>query len=56
VFVVDNGIVRLRPVELGQRNDVEGQVLDGLTAGEHVVMHPPDTLIDGAQVAMRGDE
>jgi HlyD family secretion protein len=54
VFVVDAGLARLQPVELGQRNDVDGQVLDGLTAGERVVLHPPDTLVDGAQVAMRG--
>ena len=50
VFVVENGHARLRTVELGQRNDDAGQILNGLQAGQTVVLHPPDTLADGTRV------
>jgi len=52
-FVIDGDLVRLQPVQLGQRNDVEGQVLGGLVPGQTVVLHPPDTLADGARVNVR---
>ena len=44
---------RLQRVLLGQRNDREAQVLEGLSEGQTVVLHPPDTLIDGARVTLR---
>ena len=53
VFVVENERARLQTLELGQRNDLEGQVLKGLAEGQHVVLHPPDTLTDGARVRVR---
>jgi len=53
-FVVDHGRARLQPVQLGQRNDREGQSLKGLSEGQSVVLFPPDTLTDGARVALRG--
>jgi hypothetical protein len=40
-------------VELGQRNNDEGQILRGLEAGQAIVLHPRDTLTDGARVAER---
>jgi hypothetical protein len=40
-------------VQLGQRNDVDAQVIKGLSPGQTVVLHPPDTLMDGARVTMR---
>lgn len=54
VFVVDNGVARLQPVELGQRNQSVGQILGGLSAGQTLVLHPPDTLADGMRVTVRG--
>jgi HlyD family secretion protein len=54
VFVVENGRARLQLVELGQRNNEEGQILGGLDAGQAIVLHPPDTLADGAEVVERG--
>jgi HlyD family secretion protein len=53
VFVTDTGRARLRQVELGQRNDAEGQVLNGLDEGSTVVLHPPDILEDGARIRER---
>jgi HlyD family secretion protein len=52
-FLVEGDQVRLQPVELGQRNDVDGQVLKGLSPDQTVVLHPPDTLMDGARIAVR---
>jgi HlyD family secretion protein len=52
-FLVDAEQARLQPVELGQRNDVEGQVLKGLSPQQTVVLHPPDTLMDGARISVR---
>jgi HlyD family secretion protein len=55
VFVVEDEQARLRPVELGQRNDDDGQIISGLDAGAVVVLHPPDTLTDGMRVTVRQD-
>src|SRR5678816_3500282 len=41
VFRVDNGVARLQPVRLGERNDVEGQILEGVSEGQSLVLHPP---------------
>jgi HlyD family secretion protein len=52
-FVVEAGRARTQLVELGHRNAAEAQVLGGLTLGEAVVLHPPDTLTDGVRVTSR---
>ena len=54
VFLVEAGRARVQPVQLGQRNDRDGQILNGLSEGQTVVLHPPDTLTDGARVRVRG--
>jgi len=54
VFVVDGGRARLRTVKVGRRNGLEAQVLSGLEAGDEVVVHPSDTLHDGARITPRG--
>jgi len=53
VFVVEEGRVRRQPVQLGQRNENDGQITNGLEAGTTVVLHPPDTLTDGTRVTIR---
>ena len=55
MFVVNDNRARLRPVELGQRNSDAGQILKGLQPGEIVILHPPDTLTDGARVIARAE-
>ncbi|MGE0816200.1 MAG: efflux RND transporter periplasmic adaptor subunit [Vicinamibacterales bacterium] len=50
VFVVDGGRARRRTIEIGQRNGESAQVTAGLEAGATVVLHPPDTLVDGARI------
>lgn len=52
-FIVNGDRVMLETVMLGQRNATEAQVTNGLSAGQTVVLHPPDTLMDGARVQTR---
>ncbi len=53
VFLIDNGRAREQKVQIGQRNDREAQVLQGLTEGQAVILHPPDTLNHNARVRAR---
>jgi len=53
VFRVDEGRAREQKVEIGQRNDREAQVLNGLAEGQAVILHPPDTLNDQDRVRVR---
>jgi HlyD family secretion protein len=53
VFVRQDGQSRLRSVYLGQRNDLEAEILRGLSENEYVILHPPDTLTDGTRVSER---
>ena len=53
LFIVIDGFARLQPVDLGERNDTEAQILGGVSAGQTVVLHPPDTLTDGMRVTVR---
>lgn len=57
VFVVDaDRRARLRVVELGARNTRHAVVLDGLSAGDSVILHPSDRVTDGVRVARRSAE
>ena len=51
VFVVENGRAALKPIEVGERNPQEAQVLSGLSTGQQVVVYPSDSLSDGSPVA-----
>jgi HlyD family secretion protein len=53
VFVTDEGRASIRTVTIGQRNQRHAEVLDGLAPGDRVVLHPGDTLADGARIAPR---
>jgi HlyD family secretion protein len=53
VFVIDDGEARRREVEVGQRNGLSAQILQGLDEGEAVITHPDKTLEDGAAVKTR---
>ena len=53
VAVVDgNGRVTLKAVTLGRNYGETVEVLDGLGAGERLVLNPSDSLADGDQVAV----
>ncbi len=51
VFVVERGKARRRIVVIGQRNADDTQILDGISEGETVILHPPKQLDDGRSVA-----
>ncbi|MFN3994721.1 MAG: efflux RND transporter periplasmic adaptor subunit [Tabrizicola flagellatus] len=49
-YVVRDGRARIQRLALGERNEVLAQVLDGLQAGDRVILHPGDTIADGVSV------
>ncbi len=49
-YVVQDGRVRLQRLALGERNEDYAQVLEGLTAGDRVVLHPSDQVTQGVRV------
>ncbi|MGE0372959.1 MAG: efflux RND transporter periplasmic adaptor subunit [Gammaproteobacteria bacterium] len=53
VFTVEDDRARRHKVEIGHRNGLQAQVLGGLQGGETVIVHPDDTLEDGARVKVR---
>jgi HlyD family secretion protein len=53
LFVVDNGVVQTRSVQIGQSDGVSTEVVNGLTEGETVVLYPSVDLSEGTRVASR---
>jgi HlyD family secretion protein len=50
VFVVERGTARLRRVKIGHQSSLEAEVLEGLSAGEEVILHPGDNIRAGIVV------
>jgi HlyD family secretion protein len=50
VFVVERGTARLRRVKIGHRSSLEAEVLEGIAAGEAVILHPGDNVSPGIAV------
>lgn len=53
VFVVEDGRVRLTPVEIGASDGTWTAVTNGLAEGAIVIAQPADTIKDGTRVAPR---
>ncbi len=53
VFVLREGRAVHQPVTIGHSNGLSAEVLSGLSNGEMVIVHPPDTIKDGRRVRMR---
>lgn len=53
VFVVENGQASRREVAVGEQAGLNAQVLDGLDAGEEVIVHPANEVADGVRVRAR---
>ena len=49
-FVLDGGKARLTKVEIAHNNGLTAEVRSGLTAGQRVILHPPDAIADGLSV------
>ncbi|HTM77537.1 MAG TPA: HlyD family efflux transporter periplasmic adaptor subunit [Devosia sp.] len=54
VFVVEEGVARLRILQVGQRNTEQAAVISGLAKGETVILHPGDTVFEGRSVTPEG--
>lgn len=53
VFAMEGGVARLRRLEIGQRNMTHVEVVNGISAGQPVVLYPSDAVHDGVAVAPR---
>jgi HlyD family secretion protein len=51
VYVVSGGRARRTIVEIGHQTAQEAEVLDGLSEGANVIVHPGDLVRDGARIA-----
>ena len=49
-FVFDGGKARLQKVEILHNNGVAAEIHSGLTPGQRVILHPPDSITEGAAV------
>ena len=55
VFVADGELAERRRVDLGRRNGQMTEVIEGLQAGERVVLHPSDDIRPGVSLVERSD-
>lgn len=53
VFVIEKDRAVIRTVNVGRRNGVQAQVLDGLTEGDRVIVYPGDRVQPGSRVTVR---
>ena len=53
-FVKRRGRAVLTPVRIGHEDGFDAAVIDGLSEGDVVVLHPSDRVTDGARIAPRG--
>ena len=53
VFALDGSKARLNKLEIGHNNGVAAEVRSGLHEGDRVILHPPDTIVDGKAVRPR---
>lgn len=53
VYRVVEGEAQFTPVEVGRRTERSAQILDGLSAGDRVVLYPTDAIEDGVDVEAR---
>lgn len=53
VFALQDGRARSTVVKIGHRNERIAEVLSGLEAGDEVVLHPSDRIVDGVAVSQR---
>jgi HlyD family secretion protein len=52
-YVYQDGSAKLAAIEAGHSDGRLTEILSGLTAGDEVLLHPPDTVKDGTSVVKR---
>jgi HlyD family secretion protein len=50
-YVAADGRAELRSITLGARNSEYAEVMDGLQAGEQVILHPSDQVTEGVRIS-----
>jgi len=50
-FTAKDGKARSRKVEIAHNSGVDAEVRSGVSPGDAVIIHPPDTVHDGASVS-----
>lgn len=53
VFAAEGGEAQLRNVRIGRLNDEYGEVLEGLEAGNEIILNPGTAIDDGVGIAQR---
>lgn len=53
VFRVVEGVVQQQPVKVGRQNGLEAEILEGLSEGDQIVLHPSDQIEEGVAVRQR---
>ncbi len=56
VFVDEDGVAVKRDIRLGRRTGLEAEIIDGLAAGERIVVHPSDKITQGVSIEARQTE
>ena len=55
VYLVEDGIARLKEIKVGQNNGIMAEALSGLKAGDRVILHPDKKIKDGTEVQERAE-
>jgi HlyD family secretion protein len=53
VYKVIDGRAAVQQLEIGQRNGLEAEVLEGLAEGEQIVVYPGDAIQHGVRLVSR---
>lgn len=53
VFAAEDGIAKLRPVDIDHINEFSAEIMSGLSESEKVLVHPNDRIEDGTPIAPR---
>jgi HlyD family secretion protein len=53
VFRVLDGVVQEQRIKIGRQSGLEAEVLEGLSEGDQVVLHPSDRIEPGVEVRQR---
>ncbi len=53
VFVIEGDHAKHRKVTIGQRNGLQAQILEGITAGELIINHPSEAVEDNISIEQR---
>lgn len=55
VFVAADGVAHRTPIEIGLRNELFAEVLNGLAIDQQVILYPSDQIEDGVQLRDRAE-